>query len=200
MRHHQLLYLAYFWHLCCHFSVCSWEGQEKLLTDEDRVVYSSLWQVPFSCHIWGMHCCSVAKSCPTLCDPWTAAHPASLSFTISSNLLKLMSSESVMPSSHLTLCHALILITSIFPSIRSFLMSQLFPSGGQSIGATTSASVLPMNIHGWFPLGLTGLISLLSKRLSAVFSSTTNKKHQFFGAQPSLWSNSHSHTWLLEKG
>ena len=83
-----------------------------------------------------------------------------------------------------------------FPASGSFPMSQLFPSGGQSIGA--SASVLPVNIQGWFPLGLTGLISLLSKGLSRVLSNTTIWKHQFFGAQP-LWSNSHICTWLLEK-
>ena len=84
-----------------------------------------------------------------------------------------------------------------FPASGSFPMSQLFTSGGQSIGVLTS--VLPMNIQGWFPLGLTGWISLLSKGLSRVFPSTTIQKHQFFSAQPSLWSNSHIHTWLLEK-
>ena len=73
-----------------------------------------------------------------------------------------------------------------FPASGSFPMSQLFISGGQSIGTSASASVLPMNIQGWFPLGLTGLISLLSKGLSRVFSSTTTWKYQFFGAQPSL--------------
>ena len=83
-----------------------------------------------------------------------------------------------------------------FPASGSFLMSQLFASSGQSIGA--SASVLPRNIQGWFSLGLTGLIFLLSKRLSRVFSSTTVWKHQFFSAQLALWSNSHIHTWLLE--
>ena len=76
-------------------------------------------------------------------------------------------------------------------------MSWLFKSDGQSVGA--SVSVFPMNILGWFLLGLTGLISLLSKGLSRVFSSTTIRKHQFFGTQPSLWSNSHIHTQLLEK-
>ena len=76
---------------------------------------------------------------------------------------------------------------------------QLFASGGQRIGASASAAVLPMNIQGWFPLVLTGLISLMSKGLSRVFSSTTVWKHQFFSAQSSLWSNSHIHTWLLEK-
>ena len=92
------------------------------------------------------------------------------------------------------------------PSLPTFNLSQhqglfqtFFTSGGQSIGASTSTSVLPMNIQGWFPLGLTGLISLLSKGLSRVFSSTTVWKHQFFSAQPFLWSNSYIHTWLLEK-
>ena len=80
---------------------------------------------------------------------------------------------------------------------RSFLVSWLFASGGQSIGVSASASVLPMNIQDWFPLKLTGLISLLSKGLSRVFSSITIPKHQFSSTQPSLWSNSHIHTWLL---
>ena len=85
-----------------------------------------------------------------------------------------------------------------FPASGS-LMSQFFKSGGQSIGASASASVLPMNIQDWFPLGLTGLISLQSKGLSRIFSNTTVQKHQFFGTQLSLWSNFHIHTWLLEK-
>ena len=86
-----------------------------------------------------------------------------------------------------------------FPALGSFSMSQLFTSGGQSIEASASTSVLPMNIQDWLPLWLTGLISFLSKRLSRVFSSTTVQKHQIFGAQLSLQSNSHIHTWLLEK-
>ena len=86
-----------------------------------------------------------------------------------------------------------------FPASGSFPMSQFFISGGQSIGASPSASVLPMNIQGWFPLGLTAWISLQSKGLSRVFSSTTVQKNQFFGTRPFLWSNSHIHTWLLEK-
>ena len=78
-----------------------------------------------------------------------------------------------------------------FPASRSFPMNQLFTSGGQSIAASASASVLPMNIQGWFPLGLTCLISLLSRGLSRVFSNTAIRKHQFFGTQPSLWFSSH---------
>ena len=78
-------------------------------------------------------------------------------------------------------------------------MSQLFESGGKSIGASVSASVLPMNIQDWFPLGLTGLISLQSKGLSRVLSNTAVQEHQFFGAQPSLRSNSYIHACLLEE-
>ena len=85
-----------------------------------------------------------------------------------------------------------------FPASGSFPISWLFASGGQSIRASTLAPVLPMNIQGWLPLGLTDLI-LLSKGLSRVFSSITIQKHEFFGTQPSLWSNLHMHTWLLEK-
>ena len=99
-------------------------------------------------------------------------------------------SSSVIPfSSHL----------QSFTGSGSFQMSQFFASGGQSIRASASGSVLPMNIQDWFPLGLTGLISLLSKGLSRVFSSTTIQKHHFFGTQPSLWSNSHIWIWLLER-
>ena len=108
------------------------------------------------------------------------------------HLLELTSIESAMPSSHLILCCPLLLLPQSLPASESFPMSQFFISGGQSIGA--SASVLPMNIQDWFPLGLTSLISLLSKGFSTVFSNTTVGKHQIFGAQPSLWSYSHIHT------
>ena len=120
--------------------------------------------------------------------PWTAAHQASLFFTVSWSLLKLMSIKSMMPSNPLILCRPLLLLPSIFPSSGSFPMSRLFASDGQSIGVSASASVLPMNTQGWFPLGLTGWISLLSRGLSRVFSNTTVQKHQFFGAQLSLYS------------
>ena len=85
-----------------------------------------------------------------------------------------------------------------FPTSGSFQMSQFFSSAGQSIGASASASALPVNIQGWFPLGLTGLIYLQSKGLSRVFSSTRIQKHQFFSVQPSLWSISQIHTWLMK--
>ena len=86
-----------------------------------------------------------------------------------------------------------------FPASRSFQMSQLSTSGGQSIGVSASTSVLPMNTKGWSALGWTGWISLQSKGLSRVFSNTTVQKHQFFGTQLYLYSSSHIHTWLLEK-
>ena len=134
-------------------------------------------------------CCSVAKLCPTLCDPMDCSLLASLSFTISWSLLRLMSFELVILSNHLILCCPLLLQPSIFSSIGSFLVSQLFTSGGQSF-----ASVLPINIQGRFLLGLAGLISLQSKGFLRDFSNTTVQKHQFLGAQPSLWSNCHIHT------
>ena len=125
-----------------------------------------------------------------------AAHQVSLSFTISRSFLKLMSIVSVIPSNHIILCYPLLPCLPYFPASGSFPMSRLFASGGQNIGA--SASVLPMNIQRWFPLGLTGLI-LLPEGLSRVFFSTAVQKHQFCRAQPSLWPNSHIRTWLLEK-
>ena len=104
-------------------------------------------------------------------------------------------------------CHPTILSSVIpfssclqsFPASGSFPMSQFFTNCGQSIEASASASVLPKNIQGWFPSGLTDLSSLLSKLLSRVFSTTIVWKHLFFTTQPSLWSNSHTHTWLLKK-
>ena len=114
------------------------------------------------------------------------AHQASLCITNSRSLVKLTSIELVMSSNHFILCHPLLLLPSIFPSIRVFQMSQLFASGGQSTGVSASALVLAMNIQDWFLLGWTGWNSLQSKGLSRVFSSTTVGKHQFFSAQLSL--------------
>ena len=122
--------------------------------------------------------------------PWTAAYQASLSITNSRSLLRLTSIELVMPSNHLILSFPSPPAFSLFPSIKIFPMSQFFAAGGQSIRVSASTSVLPMNIHAWFPLGLIALISLQSKGLSRVFSNTTVQKHQFFGAQLSLQSSS----------
>ena len=143
-------------------------------------------------------CCWASQSCPTFCDILDTCQ-ASLSFTISWNLLKLMFIELVMPSNHLILYHPFFSYSQSFSASGSFLVSWLFASGDQSIGVSALASVLPMNIQVLFPLGLTGSISLLSEGLSRIFSSTTVWNHQFFGAPPSLWSSSHTRTWLLEK-
>ena len=131
--------------------------------------------------------------------PWTAAHQASLSFTISWSLLKLMSIYSVVRSNHLIHCHPLSLLPSVFPSIRVFSSESAFLIRWSKYW-TFSFSSSPSNEHSrLFPLGLTGWISLQSKGLSRVFSSTTVWKHQFFGGQSSSWSCSHICTWLLEK-
>ena len=116
---------------------------------------------------------------------WTAALQASLSFIISQSLLKLMSIEYVLPSNHLILCCPLLLPPSIFPSIRLFSNESVL-----RIRCGASASVLPVNIQDWFPLGWTGWISLQSKGLSSLLQPTV-QNHQFFITQPSLWSSSH---------
>ena len=141
---------------------------------------------------------SVAKSCPTLRLPgWQHTRlpylsPTPRAFSNSCPLSQWY---------HPTISSSVIPFSSClqsFPTWGSFPMSRLF-SSGHSIGASTSASILPVNIQSWFPLRLTDLIFLLCKKLSRLFSSTTVQRHQFFSTQPSLWSNSHICTWLLEK-
>ena len=128
--------------------------------------------------------------------PWIAAHQAFLSFTVSQSLRKLMSIESMMPSNHL-ICCPLLFLPSVFPSIRVFSSESAVHIRWPKY---SSFSISPSrNNEGWFPLGLTHLISLLSKGLSRVFSSTVVRMHQFFSPQLSLWSKSHICTWLLEK-
>ena len=119
---------------------------------------------------------------------------ASWAFTISWSLLIFMSINLVMPPNHLILYCLFSFCFPSFPASGSFLMSCLFTSDGQSIRVSASALVLSINIQGWFPLGLTSLISLQSTGLLRVFS-TTIRKHQFFGAQPSIWSNTHIHLY-----
>ena len=141
-------------------------------------------------------CCSVAKSCPTLCDPMDCSTPG---FPIFHYLPEFAQTHVhwVIDAIHVILCRPLLLLPSVFDNIRVFSSESVLWSDGQSIGA--SASVLPMNIQGLYPSGWTGWISLQSKGLSRAFSNTTVQKHQFFGTQPSSWSNSHIRTWLLEK-
>ena len=131
--------------------------------------------------------------------PWTAAHHFLLSSTVSQSLLKFMSTELVMLSNHLILCHPFLFLPSIFHSIRVFSSELAVLIKWPKYWSFSFSTVLPMNIQGWFPFELTGLISLPSKGLSRVFSNTTVQKHWFFSTHPSLWSSSHIHTWPLEK-
>ena len=158
-------------------------GQKDAL-EEDMATHSSVltWEIPWTEEPGGLQSSSVQSlSCVWLfVTPWTAARQASLSITNFWSLPKPMSTESMMPST----LSSVIPFSSCpqsFPASGSFQRSQFFTSGGQSIGVSASASVLPMNTQDWFPLGWTGWISLQSKGLSRVFSNTTVQKHQFFG-------------------
>ena len=144
---------------------------------------------------------SVTQLCPTLCDPMDCSTPG---FLVHHQLLPKTCSNSCPLSRwcHPTTSSSVVPFSSClqcFPVSESSLGSHFFPSGGQRIGVSASASVLPMNIQDWFPLGWTGWLSLQSKGLTTGFSSTTVQKHQFFSAQLSSQSNSHIHTWLMEK-
>ena len=146
-------------------------------------------------------CCrySVIQSCPTLCNSMDTNTPG---FPVLYYLPELAQTHVRRVGDVVQPSHPL---SSPFPPTfnlssicRVFSNESAFVSGDQSIGASTSASVLLMNVQDWFPLGLTALISLQSKGLSRIFSNTTIQNHQFFGVQPSVWSNSHIHTWLLQ--
>ena len=162
---------------------------EPFVSSSDEVIHIQFSSVQFSCSVvsdtlWPHELQHARPPCPS---PTPRIYPNSCPLsrwchpTISSSVVPFFS------------------CLQSFPASGSFLMSQFFTSSGQSIRVLASASVLPMNIQDWCPLGWTGWISLLSKGLSRVFSNTTVQKHQFFSTQLSLWSNSHIHTWLLEK-
>ena len=166
-----------------------WQGNDA--TDVWTVSGNINWLfvvLLFSCSrmsdsLWPHELQHARLSCPSLCS------------TVCSNSYPL--SQWCHPTISFYVTHFFCLYS--FPAWGFFPVSQLFASGGQSVETLASASVLPMNIQGWFPLGLTDLMSLLSKGPSKVFSSITVQKHQFLGTLSSLWSNSHIHTWLLEK-
>ena len=142
---------------------------------------------------------SVTQSCPTLCDPWTAAHQASLSITNSQSLLKRMSIESVMPSNHLILCRLFLLPPSVFHTVRVFSNESALRIRWPKYWSF-SFNISPSNDYsGQISFGMDWLDLLHTKGLSRVFSNTTVQNHQVFSAQLSLWSNSHIYAWLLEK-
>ena len=156
------------------------EFQQKFILEESSSVQSLS-------HVW------------LFVTPWIEASQASLSITTSQSSLKLMSIEWVMPSSHSYFVVPFSSCSQSLPASKSYPMSQLFAWGGQTIGVSVLASVLPKNTQGWSPLEWTGWFSLQPKGLSRVFSNTTVQKHQFFSAQLSSQSNSHIHIWPQEK-
>ena len=165
-------------------------------------MFSGIRFADFMANVFCFSCIFVVQSlrCVRLFEtPWTAACQASLSFAISQSLFKLMSIELVMPSNHLIVFNPSFFLPSIFPSIKVFSNELFVCLRWPKYWSFSFSTVLPMNIQGWFSLGLSGLISLLSKGLLRVFSSTTIWRHQFFGAQTYLQSRLHIHAWLLEK-
>ena len=172
-----------------------WHNWATELNWTEGNVWIELLKVNTSCIL--PYCCSVTQSCLTLCNLMNCSMPG---FPVPHHLPEFVQVHVhciSVPSSHLILWCQLLLLPSIFPSIRSFPIIQLFSSGDQNTGASASTSILPRSIQSWFPLRLTDLISFLSKGLSEVFSSTTVWRHKFFGALPSLWSSSHNHMWPL---
>ena len=176
-----------------------WHDASKKGKSSSSIIWEEKIKPVFNLMLrWGFSSVQSLSCVQLFATPWIVAHQASLSITNSWSLLKLMSidqwchpaiSSSVVPFSY---------CPQSLPASGSFPLSQLFAWGG-SIGVSASASVLPMNTQDWSPLQQTGWISLQSKGLSRVFSNTTVQKHQFFGAQLSSQSNSHIHTWPLEK-
>ena len=179
--------------MCSILDICIWDSSDKDMFVRQEAVRYMQWSLGKQSIQFQFSCSLVSNSFPSHAVQHARLHCPSPTPGACSNSCPLTR------WCHLTISSSVIPLSSClqsFPASGSFQMSQFFTSGGQSIGA--SASVLPMNIHDWFPLGLTGLI-LQFKGLSGVFSNTTVQKHQFFSTQLSLWSNSHIHTWLLKK-
>ena len=176
-------------YVCLHFCGLTACGISVLPPEmNSHPLYRKCWVLTMTAVVQSLSCAQLFAT------PWTEVHQASLSFTISKFAQTHVHwvRDAIQPS-HPLLPPFSSCLQSL-PASGSFPRSRLFASGGQSFGASAAASVLTMNIQGWFPLGLTHLISLLSKGVSKVFSSTTIKRHRFFNAQPSLWSNSNHWT------
>ena len=180
-------------HTCVHWDTI--HNSQK----EEATLMSILMDEEIKCGIyvkWITVVLSVAKSCPTLCDPMecsTSGFPVLPSPRVCSNSCPLSQwcHPAISSSDTLFSCH------QSFPASGTYPMSQLFSLDEENTGVSTSASVLTTSIQGWSPLRLTGLISLLSKGLSGIFFSTIVQRHQFFGVTPSLPSSSHNRTWPL---
>ena len=174
--------------------------QSKLTSEKGKLSEIIMDQFFMKTCCW---CCSVIQSLSRVqlfAIPWSAKHQASLSITNSWSLLKLMSSELVMPSNHLILSSpSPVFNLSQHQGLFQWVSSLYQVAKVLEFQYQSFQWIFSLSSEYWFPLGLTGFISLLSKGLSRVFSNTTVPKHQFFGTLLSLWSNSHIHTWLLEK-
>ena len=183
---------------CGFHSVCT------LMEKDNRLIEAS-WCKRLTGENWVLFCDAQFSSVQLFsrvqlfATPWITVHQASLSITNFRSSLKLMSIESVMPSSHLILCHPLLLLPPILPSIRVFSNESTLCMRWPKYWSFSFSILLPKNTQDWSPLGWTGWISLQSKGLSKVFPNNTVQKHQLFGAQLSSPSNSHVHTWPLGK-
>ena len=177
-------------------TVCWLECNRRQTTAESRELWKSdQTQTLTMSHFRADQFSSVTQSCPTFCNPMDCSMPG---FPVHHQLLELAQAHVHWVDDAIQSSHPL--SPSSPPAFNlSQHQGQFFGSGGQSIGVSALASVLPKKSQGWFPSEWTGWISLQSKGLSRVFSNTTVQKHQFFGTQFSLWSNSYIHTWLLEK-
>ena len=185
--------IAKMWHRDHGVNKCSWRNGTHRAARHQRATH---FRCVKKCNIFEMQ--SAIKQCVpvvaaqmlTVCNIMDHSTPG---FPVLHHLLKL--AHPTIPSSVIPFSSCL----QSCPVSGSFLIRKLFTARDKSIGVSTSASVLPVNIQNWFPLGLTSWISLQAKGLSRVFSSTTVQKHSFFSTQPSLWPNAHIHIWLLEK-
>ena len=167
----------------------------KIIATAERLPFQNISLTKTSNNVKFCSVSSVAQSCPTLCDPMNCSTPG---LPVNHQLLEFTQTHVHRVSDAIQPSHPLSSPSPLAPSPsqhQSFPMSQLFTWGGQSIGVSALASVLPMNTQDWSPLEWTSWISLQSKGLSRVFSKTTVQKHQFFSAQLSSQSNSHIHTW-----
>ena len=189
-----------------------WQVSPFLYASVDSYIITSIKSWKSTWHIWALHIFKqllykknnfqlslVAQSSPTVCNPMSRSMPG---LPVHHQFPEFMQTHVHRVSDDIQPSHPVVPFSSCpqsFPASESFPVSQLFAWGGQSIGVSASASVLPMNTQDWSPLEWTGWISLQSKGLSRVFSNTTVQKHQFFGAQPSSQSNSYIHTWPQEK-
>ena len=200
-RERQISYdITYLWNLkIWRKGTCLWNRNRLMNTEVRLVVAKGKRHGERKDWKWGTQFSSVAQLCPTLCDPMNRSTPG---LPVHHQLPEFTQTHVHQVGDAIPPSHPVVPFSSSpqsLPASGSFPVSQPFTWGGQSIGVSASASVLPMNTQDWSPLGWTGWTSLQFKGLLRVFSNTTVQEHQFFSAHLSSQSNSHIHTWLLEK-